>query len=145
MEARFRINRCSLGSTTSMKRAMNLTRLALLSLITAGAAACAKPPLPAEPPPAVAQTIEITKPDYSRFEERYREENDRICKRMHGLPCHAMPHLMGPMNATSAEERLACVNGIVAVYVSGAWVPDLKYRDPKSGSRYGDGCIAISL
>lgn len=124
---------------------MKFKQRALILVIASGVAACTKTPIQAQPAPAVVQSAAVVTPDYSQFEERYRQENDRICKPMFGLPCHALPHLMGPMNASSANERLACVNGTVAVTVSGNWIPDLKYLDPKTGSRYGDGCIAIAL
>ena len=72
-------------------------------------------------------------------------ENDRVCKSMYGLPCNALTHMLGPMNAELRKETRACVNETVSVYVSGKWTPDNKYQNPKTGERYGDHCIAISL
>ena len=72
-------------------------------------------------------------------------ENDRICKSMYALPCNALIHMLGPMNAELRKETRACVRETVSVYVSGKWVADNKYQDPKTGERYGDHCIAVSL
>ena len=72
-------------------------------------------------------------------------ENDRVCKSMFGLPCNALVHMLGPMNAELRKETRACVRETVSVYVSGKWVADNKYQDPKTGVRYGDHCIAVSL
>ena len=72
-------------------------------------------------------------------------ESDRVCISMYGLPCNALIHLLGPANAKLRGETRACVNETVSVYVGGKWVPDNKYRDPKTGNRYGDHCVAVSL
>ena len=64
---------------------------------------------------------------------------------MYGLPCNALIHMLGPMNAELRKETRACVRETVSVYVSGKWVADNKYKDPKTGERYGDHCIAVSL
>ena len=72
-------------------------------------------------------------------------ENDRVCKSMFGLPCNALIHMLGPMNAELRKETRACVMETVSVYVSGKWIADNKYQDPKTGRRYGDHCIAVSL
>ena len=72
-------------------------------------------------------------------------ENDRICKKLYAVPCHAIAHLPGPMNAKSIGESRACVNEGIAKLESGQWVPDNKYQDPRTGERYGDACIAVSL
>ena len=72
-------------------------------------------------------------------------ENDRICKKMYAVPCHAIAHLPGPMNAKAIGEPFACVNEGVAKLESGKWVADNKYRDPKTGELFGDLCIAVSI
>jgi hypothetical protein len=64
---------------------------------------------------------------------------------MYGLPCNALIHMLGPINAELRKETRACVRETVSVYVSGEWLPDNKYQNPKTGERYGDGCIAVSL
>ena len=72
-------------------------------------------------------------------------ENDRICKKLYAVPCHAIAHLPGPMNAKVLGEPLACINEGVAKLESGKWVADNKYRDPKTGEPFGDLCIAVSI
>ena len=130
---------------------MIATRAALV--LALGLAGCQGPPVaspsvpavPAATPPAPVAVAPALDPLMEKLEQRYRAENDRICRRFHGVSCHALPHLLGPINATGLNEKLACVNGIVAVQVSGQWVPDLKYKDSKSGQRYGDGCIGMGI
>lgn len=72
-------------------------------------------------------------------------ENDRVCRSMYGLPCNALIHMLGPMNAQLRKETRACVGETVSVFVAGQWVADNKYQDPETGKRYGDHCIAVSL
>lgn len=72
-------------------------------------------------------------------------ENDRVCKSMHGVPCNALIHMLGPMNAELRKETRACVGETVSVYVSGKWVPEKRYQNLQTGERYGDHCIAVSL
>ena len=72
-------------------------------------------------------------------------ENDRICKKLYAVPCSAIAHLPGPMNAKAIGESRACINEGVAKFESGQWVPDNKYQNPKTGARYSDLCIAVSL
>ena len=72
-------------------------------------------------------------------------ENDRVCKKAYGLECHAIPHLLGPLNAEALGEDRACIREGIAKKVNGEWVQDNKYQNPETGERYGDGCIVISL
>ncbi|GAB2615306.1 hypothetical protein GCM10027191_09020 [Novilysobacter erysipheiresistens] len=71
--------------------------------------------------------------------------NDRICKKMYAVPCSELLHLLGPLNAEQLGEPRACVNQGVAKFESGQWVADNKYQDPKTGERYGDLCVAVSI
>ena len=72
-------------------------------------------------------------------------ENDRICRKAYGIDCHAIPHLLGPLNADALGEDRACIREGVAERVNGEWVHDNKYQNPETGERYGDACIVVSL
>ena len=96
-------------------------------------------------PNTTASTNAATESVPKRVPTPLEAENDRICRKLYAVPCHAIAHLPGPINAKAIGESRACVNEGIAKFESGQWVPDNKYQDPKTGDRYGDACIAMSL
>ena len=121
-----------------MKFAAFFSAVLCLSLLLG----CAKQTPVALPKPSGTDTTPTAS---SRSPTALEIENDRICKKMYAVPCHSIAHLPGPVNAKVLGEPLACVNEGVAKLESGKWVADNKYRNPKTGDRFGDLCIAISI
>ena len=122
---------------------MQVVKALLAAIVVAVLASCSEAAPPAVPCPQ--QAIPAPAPAQVAPTSPVAIENDRVCKSMYGLPCNAVIHMLGPMNAELRKETRACVRETVSVYVSGKWFADNKYQDPKSGERYGDHCIAVSL
>ncbi len=120
---------------------MRLTALTAGAICIAFLLGCSQAAAPTSTPNTKDAAVTIPQLNPTPLEA----ENNRICKKMYGIPCNAIPHLPGPMNATALGEPQACVNEVVAKFELGQWVADNKYQNPKTRERYGDLCIAVSI